>query len=231
MAAVQREEACAEDKLRRDGGETPGKDEGPVGALQHKVLRALPEPTPQFDFGLFIVRAAAMSKHVDDIFPLLEDEEVSSFLRGMTTQHLGVGNGFYVFLLLVLKAYWRPNVCHIMQLMERSVVLEKYLGPPKEGAKRRGDHFMLDKLVADIPNVRPQAYARRQKLFSDQELSYTVVGFYVQFMLNSPCVPCFVAARGGIQAVPGYQRGSVVHRAGFRRWEGIAQEGGAASAN
>ncbi|OEH75100.1 hypothetical protein cyc_03238 [Cyclospora cayetanensis] len=112
VAAVQQEETCAEEELREDGGDTPGEPAELEGALQHKVLRALPKPTPQFDFGLFIVRVAAMSKHADDIFPLLEDEE----------------------------------------LMETSIVLQKYLGPLKEGAKRRGDCFMLDKLVADIPN-------------------------------------------------------------------------------
>lgn len=112
VEAVQQKEACTGGDLRPDETGTPGGEHGRLVALQHKVLRALPEPTPQFDFGLFIVRAAAMSKHADDIFPLLEDEE----------------------------------------LMERSVVFERYLGPPKEGSKRRGDHFMLDKLVAEIPN-------------------------------------------------------------------------------
>ncbi|KAL8428566.1 hypothetical protein Efla_003337 [Eimeria flavescens] len=56
---------------REEGGPPPAQ-----GALRHKVLRPLPEPTQQFDFGLFIVRAAALSKHADDIFPLLEDEEL-----------------------------------------------------------------------------------------------------------------------------------------------------------
>lgn len=113
VAAVQQEEKSTEDQqIQQETEEIRKEAEGPVAALQHKVLKALPEPMPQFDFGLFIVRAAAVSRHVDDIFPLLEDEE----------------------------------------LMERSVVLEKYLGPPKEGAKRRGDRFMLDKLVAEIPS-------------------------------------------------------------------------------
>lgn len=47
--------------------------------FHHKVLKPLPQTTPQFDFGLFIVRAAAMSRHADDIFPLLEDEEVNHY--------------------------------------------------------------------------------------------------------------------------------------------------------
>ncbi|KAL8270413.1 hypothetical protein Esti_005642 [Eimeria stiedai] len=112
-AAVCCEDACAGERSAAEAGRTP-EAEGRHGeeALHHKVLRALPEPTPQFDFGLFIVRVAALSKHADDIFPLLEDEE----------------------------------------LMERSVVLNKYLDPPREGTKRRGDHFRLDKLVADIPS-------------------------------------------------------------------------------
>lgn len=56
--------------------ETPAR---PV-FFRHKVLRPTPEITspPEFDLGLFLVRTAAVSKHVDDIAPLLEDSEVGS---------------------------------------------------------------------------------------------------------------------------------------------------------
>ncbi|KAL8434779.1 hypothetical protein ACSSS7_002916 [Eimeria intestinalis] len=81
--AICCEDACAGgETVAAEVGRTP-EAEGRQGeeALHHKVLRALPEPTPQFDFGLFIVRAAALSKHADDIFPLLEDEEQDGVYR------------------------------------------------------------------------------------------------------------------------------------------------------
>lgn len=55
--------------------ETPAR---PV-FFRHKVLRPTPELTspPEFDLGLFLVRTAAVSKHTDDVAPLLEDPEVS----------------------------------------------------------------------------------------------------------------------------------------------------------
>ncbi|KAL8454404.1 hypothetical protein Emag_001431 [Eimeria magna] len=75
-AAICCQDACAGERSAAEAGRTPeGEKTHGEEALHHKVLRALPEPAPQFDFGLFIVRAAALSKHADDIFPLLEDEE------------------------------------------------------------------------------------------------------------------------------------------------------------
>lgn len=65
---------CSDTWVQDTSGETGTKFEH---LLQHKVLRPLPPPAPQFDFGLFVVRVACISKHVDDVFPLLEDNEVS----------------------------------------------------------------------------------------------------------------------------------------------------------
>ncbi|PHJ24784.1 hypothetical protein CSUI_001354 [Cystoisospora suis] len=55
-------------------------DESPARPVffRHKVLRPTPELTspPEFDLGLFLVRTAAVSKHTDDVAPLLEDREL-----------------------------------------------------------------------------------------------------------------------------------------------------------
>lgn len=158
LAAVHRAQACAKESLRADEVETPVQRKASVAALHHKVLRALPEPTPQFDFGLFVVRTAAMSRHADDIFPLLEDEEVGATplyqRKTPLPQEEHRRQALWDLCFHPTKSVCTYLGSCVTQLMERSVVLDKYLGPPKEGAKRLGDRFMVDKLVADIPNVR-----------------------------------------------------------------------------
>ena len=62
----------------------------------------------------------------------------------------------HLLLLLLLHLLLLPLLLLLLlllQLMEGSVVLHKYMGEPKEGAKRRGDNFLVDKLLKDIPNV------------------------------------------------------------------------------